>query len=130
MVKLNICPVCGYGMDVPPSDYSICSSCGTEFEPSLTRESYVELRSAWIAGGPGWWSVFNAQPINWNPWEQLRALELNATGLQTPTYLSYSVMNGNNSTIPPIPAHRQTRKAMVVASAKRWRLGVLGEITA
>jgi hypothetical protein len=134
MVNLYICPVCGYGMEVSPSDYSICSSCGTEFEPLMTRESYVELRNAWIASGPVWWSTFNAKPEDWNPWEQLRALELNATGgLQTPTYLSYSVMNGNNSTIPPVPAHRQARKAPVAAantanSSNSWSPGVLGGV--
>ena len=131
MVKLYICPVCGYSMEVPPSDYNICSSCGTEFEPSMTRESYAERKNAWIANGLVWWSTLNDRPKDWNPREQLRALELNAaTGLQTPIYISYSVLNGNNSTIPPIPAHRHARKAPIAASnnANNTDIGVLGGV--
>lgn len=115
MVNPYICPVCGYGMEVPPYDYNICSSCGTEFEPSLDSASYADLRTAWIATGPAWWSTHNTRPKNWDPWAQLKGLDLNAiiTSTQTPpAYLVFnSVMSGNNSTVPPLAVHRQPRKA-------------------
>jgi hypothetical protein len=134
MVNLNICPVCGYGMEVPPSDYSICSSCGTEFDPLMTKDSYADLKKSWIANGPTWWSTFNDKPKDWNPWEQLKALELNAIGTQPTLYVSYSFMNGNNSTDPPITTHRHSRRVPVAAGNSAnsmddyWSFGVLGKI--
>lgn len=77
MVNFNICPVCGYQMEVPPSDYNICSSCGTEFGHDI-RASIPDLRAAWIRTGPAWWSRFNERPQHWDPRLQLDRLILNA----------------------------------------------------
>lgn len=133
MVTFYICPVCGYGMEVPPSNYNICSSCGTEFEPSLSRADYLALRAAWVATGPSWWSAYNARPKQWDPMEQLRALNLNAIiigGNQIATAFFYPAINGNNSTAPPISAHRQPRKGpvAVVGNANAWP-GILADAT-
>jgi hypothetical protein len=68
-----LCPVCGFAeLRVPPSDFSICPSCGTEFgydDSSLTHE---QLRNIWIASGAHWFAVDEWQiPQHWNPFVQL-----------------------------------------------------------
>ena len=66
------CPVCGYGeLRYPPSDYSICPSCGTEFGYSDFATSHDELRSIWIAAGMHWHSGAVPRPPAWNPLAQL-----------------------------------------------------------
>jgi hypothetical protein len=79
-VNANTCPVCGYWMEVPPADYNICSSCGTEFTPFVG--DFKALREAWVETGTPWWSQYNAKPEDWNPWLQMHRLSLNATTLQ------------------------------------------------
>jgi hypothetical protein len=66
-----ICPVCGCGMQVPPVNYNICASCGTEFGLHDENASLEELRASWIMTGPRWWSKTEPQPDNWNPFIQL-----------------------------------------------------------
>lgn len=66
------CPVCGYpGLDVPPRDYEICPSCGTEFEYHNARRSNEELRLEWLGNGMPWYSHAVAQPVGWSPVQQL-----------------------------------------------------------
>ncbi len=72
MVIENICPVCGYEMGEPPSDYNICPSCGTEFGHHDINASLEELRLAWLRSGPRWWSSSEPQPKDWNPFSQIR----------------------------------------------------------
>ncbi len=74
----NLCPVCGYGMDDPPRDYNICPSCGTEFGVNDLNASVADLRAAWIATGPKWWSQTDLQPSDWNPFQQLAKVAGNA----------------------------------------------------
>ena len=71
MVSENTCPVCGYEMREPPRDYNICSSCGTEFGISDVNSSVADLRDAWLESGPAWWSKTEAQPVGWDPVEQM-----------------------------------------------------------
>lgn len=71
MVIENLCPVCGYEMEDPPRDHNICPSCGTEFGLHDRNSSILELRAAWIATGPKWWSETDLQPENWNPFMQM-----------------------------------------------------------
>ena len=71
MMQRNICPVCGFEMEVPPSDYNICSSCGTEFGHDYTNADMPALRAAWIQTGPAWWSKYNLAPSGWNGMDQL-----------------------------------------------------------
>lgn len=67
-----ICPVCGYDrLDEPPADYSICSSCGTEFGYDDFALSHEELRKRWIANGAKWWSTYTSPPSGWSPFQQL-----------------------------------------------------------
>jgi len=116
MVNRYTCPVCGYYMEVPPSDYNICSSCGTEFDPFVA--SFEALREAWIATGPAWWSQYNPRPDNWNPREQLKRLALNGTDAQAlPAHFVSYYLNGNNSTMPPMmhKAPGKPRRAIVAA---------------
>ena len=68
---VNMCPVCGYGMDDPPEDYNICPSCGTEFGLHDAHTSIAELRAAWLRSGAHWWSPVDPQPQGWDPYLQL-----------------------------------------------------------
>jgi len=76
---VHSCPVCGYrGLLEPPRNFSICSSCGTEFESDdfgTTQEEVerrqAELRNQWIENGAEWFSDFVPRPEPWNPYEQL-----------------------------------------------------------
>ena len=71
MVTENLCPVCGFQMEDPPCAYNICPSCGTEFGNNDLNASVDELRSAWLAAGPRWWSPVDPQPEHWDPINQL-----------------------------------------------------------
>jgi len=73
-VSKHICPVCGYGMDDPPTDFNICPSCGTEFGNHDVNSSLEQLRAAWIRNGLGWWSQHDAQPEHWDPFMQVSVL--------------------------------------------------------
>lgn len=67
------CPVCAFtGLDEPPDDFTICPSCGTEFDYHDLIRPHEELRSQWIATGPVWHSSVIAAPFRWNGMEQLR----------------------------------------------------------
>ena len=60
MFNMNICPVCAYtNLEFPPTNYSICACCGTEFgyddrvlshpeqrKVGSSKESHVESRRA------------------------------------------------------------------------------------
>jgi hypothetical protein len=70
MTKSNLCPVCGFQMDAPPSDYNICSSCGTEFGHDYSAADIPALRAAWFANGPSWWSQHNPPPLDWSGMRQ------------------------------------------------------------
>ena len=71
MVRENLCPVCGFGMEDPPRDYNICPSCGTEFGVHDLNSSIENLRMVWLKNGAKWWSTVDPEPPNWNPYEQL-----------------------------------------------------------
>lgn len=76
---MNSCPVCGYrGLRNPPRNFTICPSCGTEFESDdfgVTREEIAqrraELRNAWIEDGLQWHSRVIPRPSNWDGVTQL-----------------------------------------------------------
>ncbi len=74
MVSLNMCPVCGYGMDDPPADYNICPCCGTEFGHHDINSPIPNLRVAWLRSGAKWWSTVDAPPPGWDPYVQLENL--------------------------------------------------------
>jgi hypothetical protein len=74
MATNNLCLVCGYEMDDPPRDYNICPSCGTEYGVNTVNATYEQLRHAWIATGPAWWSKSDPKPENWSPSRQLANL--------------------------------------------------------
>src|SRR5579872_1563560 len=69
----NGCPVCGYAMEAPPANYRICPSCGTEFGVHDVNATIAELREAWFATGPNWWSKVDERPANWDPIAQLES---------------------------------------------------------
>jgi hypothetical protein len=67
-----MCPVCGYpDLPVPPQDYEICPSCGTEFEYHDARRSHSDLRQTWIRNGFVWHSQVVPRPQGWNGWLQI-----------------------------------------------------------
>lgn len=69
---LHECPVCRYpDMPEPPSDYNICSCCGTEFGSSDEYQTHAQIRTRWINAGCKWF--FREQPEGWNPQKQLTA---------------------------------------------------------
>jgi hypothetical protein len=66
------CPVCGYkALPEPPSNFSICPSCGTEFGYDDASTSHAALRRNWITHGFPWFSRSRPSPPNWNAWKQL-----------------------------------------------------------
>lgn len=65
------CPICGYGLSVPPQDFTICPSCGIEFGYGDAGVSHRELRLEWIEAGAPWSSSVIPKPLGWNPWTQL-----------------------------------------------------------
>lgn len=71
MVRENLCPVCGFGMEDPPRDYNICPSCGTEFGVHDLNSSIENLRMVWLKNGARWWSSVDPEPAHWNPYAQL-----------------------------------------------------------
>jgi hypothetical protein len=67
------CPVCGFAeLTLPPSDYSICPCCGTEFDYDNAALNNEQLRAIWIHDGAHWFAGDEwPAPIGWNPSIQL-----------------------------------------------------------
>jgi transcriptional regulator with XRE-family HTH domain len=66
------CPVCGYDeLTKPPEDYTICPSCGTEFENDDFDRTHAGLRHDWISDNMPWFSRSTPAPKNWSPYRQL-----------------------------------------------------------
>ena len=66
------CPVCGYDkLSEAPEHFTICSSCGTEFEYDDAFLSHMELRDRWFRNGAHWWSTIEPQPLQWDPYLQI-----------------------------------------------------------
>jgi DNA-directed RNA polymerase subunit RPC12/RpoP len=66
------CPVCAYDRMVkPPVNFTICSSCGTEFGYDDAGRSYEELRAEWLNNGALWFSDATPAPDGWNGYLQL-----------------------------------------------------------
>jgi hypothetical protein len=60
------CPVCSYPeLKEPPSDWSICSCCGTEFENDDSNTSHTVLRQRWLSAGAPWFSRAKPIPLIW-----------------------------------------------------------------
>lgn len=74
MMNAYLCPVCGYGMEDPPSDFNICPSCGTEFGYHDANVSTNTLRAAWLRNGGKWWSATDPKPDGWDPYAQVSDL--------------------------------------------------------
>ena len=66
------CSVCGYDkLSEAPEHFTICSSCGTEFEYDDAFLSHMELRDRWFRNGAHWWSTIEPKPLQWDPYLQL-----------------------------------------------------------
>lgn len=99
----NLCLVCGYEMDDPPRDYNVCPSCGTEYGVNDVNASFEQLRQAWIATGPAWWSKTDLKPENWNPSRQLA--NLGSGSLMPSIYISTgTTLKLNFSMVHPLLA--------------------------
>lgn len=80
-----ICPVCGYDeLTQPPKNFSICDSCGTEFESDDFDRSYAELRHDWISRHMPWFSKSTLPPRNWSPYRQLVAANFGSDLVEHP----------------------------------------------
>jgi hypothetical protein len=76
------CPVCGYDrLTEAPAAFTICPSCGTEFEYDDASRSYADLRRVWLGAGARWWSTVDPAPANWDP-----QIQVNRVLTQVPTY--------------------------------------------
>jgi hypothetical protein len=73
-ITYHLCPVCGYPMEDPASDFNICPSCGTEFGLHDENSSIDNLRAVWVEGGYPWHSTVDQVPENWNAVQQLSRL--------------------------------------------------------
>ena len=74
-----VCPVCGYSqLEHPPQDFTICPSCGTEFELDDEVRSPEQLRRDWLRAGAPWFDPEVPQPRGWR---QYRLEELAKAGL-------------------------------------------------
>jgi len=65
------CPVCGFGLSKPASDFTICPSCGVEFGYSDASTTFEKLRTEWVEYQAPWSSRVIPKPKGWNPWIQL-----------------------------------------------------------
>lgn len=95
----NLCPVCGYEMDDLPRDYNTCPSCGTEFGLHDANASIPQLRAAWIATGPKWWSKTDPQPENWNPFKQLAEVTASPAGSVVVSKTVYTVASTTSTKV-------------------------------
>jgi hypothetical protein len=98
---MHVCPVCGFNeLEDPPESFTICPSCGTEFDYDDAFASYAELRARWIQGGPRWWSQLEAAPANWEPYIQLSTIikqpppALNSKSLSVATFFATGPQGG------------------------------------
>jgi hypothetical protein len=54
------CPVCEYDkLSEAPENFTICPSCGTEFEYDEAFLSHMELRDRWVRKGAHWGVLSN-----------------------------------------------------------------------
>lgn len=83
MKRHYTCPVCGYArlLEKPRThdgggSFEICPSCGFQFGVSDDDDgfTYEQWRERWRAGGLQW-SSHQTPPPDWDPREQLAALE-------------------------------------------------------
>src|SRR5258708_5352604 len=89
------CPVCGYDELEEPAEYfSICPSCGTEFENDDEQFSHDELRQNWIASGAKWWNPYVTPPLNWSPISQLRNVPYQVTEDDLKVILDREITSG------------------------------------
>jgi|SRR5215472_15062720 len=73
--KKYVCPVCGFLLKYPPTDFNICPSCGVEFGADDVDHSIYELQRMWIDRGMPWSSPAVPQPADFRPLAQLKNLE-------------------------------------------------------
>jgi hypothetical protein len=104
---VNVCPVCGYLLPWPASDFHICASCGTEFGYDDAGRTHAELRAIWLRSGARWWNPTTAPPVNWDPYLQLdnllsvgsvwtKALGLEAFNQEQPSSQFAALIAGHN----------------------------------
>jgi hypothetical protein len=95
---MHICPVCGYnGLIDPPANFTICPSCGTEFEYDDAFSTHAELRASWLRGGAKWWSPVDPEPPDWDPYLQVSSL-IDASRLEPPFVTSSSTGMADSNT--------------------------------
>lgn len=69
---MNTCPVCAYNqLEFPPTDYSICACCGTEFGYDDRALSHAELTKLWVDNRCPWFDLEEPKPPGWNGYQQL-----------------------------------------------------------
>jgi hypothetical protein len=118
MVIENLCPVCGYEMEVPPRNYNICPSCGTEFGVHDVNSTVAELRALWLQSGPKWWSVSDPQPENWNPFQQIATV--NCSSAVVPNEPSFVLATSSNTYNPINVSLREGFGGQMINWAVSW----------
>ena len=76
---MYVCPVCGYDrLEFPPTNFSICACCGTEFGYDDRVLTHRQLMRIWIRRGFPWFDHGEERPEDWNPVEQLHRAGLDS----------------------------------------------------
>ena len=71
---MNICPVCAYNkLEFPPTNYTICACCGTEFGYDDRVVTHSDLTRNWVVQGCPWFDEDEQKPVGWNAYMQLIA---------------------------------------------------------
>lgn len=69
---MNRCPVCAYDkLEFPPTDFTICACCGTEFGYDDRAMTHAQLTMKWVAAGYPWFDEDEPKPMGWNAELQL-----------------------------------------------------------
>jgi hypothetical protein len=90
---VNICPVCGFFMRNPPTDFHICDCCGTEFGYDDAGRSHADLRAEWLRDGARWWSPNEMAPAGWDGFAQVAMIG------QFPLWGAFSPVVGRQAVI-------------------------------
>jgi len=76
-----VCPVCGYSrLEEPPANFTICDSCGTEFELDDEVRTHDQLRRLWLQNGAQWFNPAVAAPRGWREYRIQQLVEFTLYG--------------------------------------------------
>lgn len=108
------CPVCAFrDLPLPPTSFTICPCCGTEFGYDDFATGHDSLRQRWISHGARWFASDEwPRPLGWNAFVQLARGGLVAclTGADTESTMV---------TVSPLGPQVRARIQMIVRSSDK-----------